>query len=35
LQSQAEEEAKEAERLGADLADRVTSIAMVGEQLWQ
>jgi hypothetical protein len=32
-QAQAEEKAKEAERLGADLADKVTSLAAVGEQL--
>jgi hypothetical protein len=32
-QAQAEEKAKEAERLGADLADKVTSHAAVGEQL--
>jgi hypothetical protein len=32
-QAQAEEKAKEAEWLGADLADKVTSHAAVGEQL--
>jgi septal ring factor EnvC (AmiA/AmiB activator) len=34
-QSQAEEKAKEAERLGADLADKAASLAAVGEQLHQ
>jgi hypothetical protein len=32
-QAQVEEKAKEAERLGADLADKVASLAAVGEQL--
>jgi hypothetical protein len=34
-QTQAEEKAKEAERLRADLADKVASLAAVGEQLRQ
>jgi hypothetical protein len=34
-QSQAEEKAKEAEQLRADLADKVTSLATAGEQLRQ
>jgi chromosome segregation ATPase len=34
-QNQVEEKAKEAERLGADLADKVASLAAVGEQLRQ
>jgi hypothetical protein len=34
-QSQVEEMAKEAEWLGADLADKVASLAAVGEQLRQ
>jgi chromosome segregation ATPase len=34
-QTQAEEKAKEAERLGADLVDKVVSLAAVGEQLRQ
>jgi hypothetical protein len=34
-QSHAEEKAKEAEQLGADLADKVASLATVGEQLRQ
>jgi predicted RNA-binding protein with PIN domain len=32
-QAQTEEKAKEAEKLGADLAEKVTSLAAVGEQL--
>jgi hypothetical protein len=32
-QAQVEEKAKEVERLGADLADKVASLAAVGEQL--
>jgi hypothetical protein len=34
-QSRAKEKAKEAERLGADLEDKVALLAAVGEQLWQ
>jgi chromosome segregation ATPase len=34
-QTQAEEKAKEVERLGADLADKVALLAAVGEQLRQ
>jgi chromosome segregation ATPase len=34
-QSQAEEKVIEAEQLRADLADKVTSLATAGQQLWQ